>query len=98
MQTTATIETDNAADWRLARDIRAACQSLGREEARFLVKSYYALQDDRIRERAIRTESASRSERAKGSESTIPRERATEDESTRSSERTTGDATHELLA
>jgi hypothetical protein len=43
---------DDAAEWRIAKDIRQACSGVGREEARYLVRAYYQMQKDRIRDNA----------------------------------------------
>jgi hypothetical protein len=41
---------EDVAEWRITRDIREACKNVGREEARYLVRAYYQMQEDRIRD------------------------------------------------
>jgi hypothetical protein len=43
---------DDAAEWRLTRDLKEACKTLGDREAKYLVAAYYQMQQDRIRDTA----------------------------------------------
>jgi hypothetical protein len=44
--------TDTDAEWIISRDLKEACKTLGDREAAFLVKVYYQMQKDRIRDHA----------------------------------------------
>jgi hypothetical protein len=45
------MEPDDA-EWRITKDLRKACTTLGDREAAFLVRVYYQMQKDRIRDEA----------------------------------------------
>jgi len=44
------VREESAAAWIMSRDLKRACSTLGRREARYLVSMYYRMQRDRIRD------------------------------------------------